>query len=41
MDAFRVLVQFRAPRAPSDADDLGHVEEKAFGDRSHPGRFGK
>ena len=35
MDAFGVLVQFRAPGAPSDADHLRHVEQKAFGDRAH------
>ena len=41
MDAFRVLVQFRAPCAPSDADHFRHIEHKAFGDRAHPRGSGK
>ena len=41
MDAFGVLVQFRAPGAPSDADHFRHLEQKAFGDRAHARRFGK
>ena len=41
MDAFRVLVQFRAPCAPSDADHFRHVEQQAFGDRAHSRGSGK
>ena len=37
MDAFGVLVEFGAARAPAHGFDLGHIEDELFGDQARRG----